>query len=233
MVRRVSWLVAFAGVVLIAPLSAQDKRIEVSVLAGWTFSDGVSTDDDVPFQAPDGNQYNRIDPEDSFKWGFTGGFLVTPNMEIGFQYGQQNTTLRAGGLIAGMEGSRPIGDLSVATYHGYFNYNFLDDDAPVRPYAMFGLGATHYGSVDFDTALGRFSTTPTTQFSSTWGVGVKLFPRPNFGIRAGAQWTPTYIKTSIEGWWCDPNADSGCYVVGGDPQYSSQVDLSGGVIFRF
>ena len=231
--KNVTWLVVCAGMCLTATLSAQDKRVEASVSAGWTFSDGVSTDDDELFLAPDGNQYNRIDPNDSFKWGFAVGFLATPNMEAGFQYGMQSTSLEVSGLIGGAEGSREFGDLMVNTYHGYFTYNFLEKDARLRPYATFGLGVTRYGSVDFQTAFGQFSTTATTQFSSTWGAGVKYFARPNIGIRAGVQWTPTYVKTSVEGWWCDPASDAGCYVVGGDPQYSNQVDLTAGVIFRF
>jgi hypothetical protein len=59
---------------------------------------------------------------------------------------------------------------------------------------------------------------------------VKFFPNPSFGVRFGAQWTPTYIKTDPGGYWCDPWF--GCYVVG-EAQYSSQWDLSGGVVFRF
>jgi hypothetical protein len=44
------------------------------------------------------------------------------------------------------------------------------------------------------------------------------------------RWTPTYIKSDAEGWWCDPYW--GCYVVG-DAQYSNQFELSGGIVLRF
>jgi hypothetical protein len=50
------------------------------------------------------------------------------------------------------------------------------------------------------------------------------------GVRFGVQWTPTYIKTDSEGWWCDPYW--GCYVVA-DAQYSNQFELSGGITLRF
>jgi hypothetical protein len=69
-----------------------------------------------------------------------------------------------------------------------------------------------------------------TQFSSTWAAGVKLFPSPKFGIRLEARWTPTYIKSDAEGWWCDPYW--GCYVVS-DAQYANQFELSGGITLRF
>jgi hypothetical protein len=59
---------------------------------------------------------------------------------------------------------------------------------------------------------------------------VKLFPSPRFGLRLEARWTPTYIKSDSEGWWCDPYW--GCYVVS-DAQYANQFELSGGITLRF
>ena len=50
------------------------------------------------------------------------------------------------------------------------------------------------------------------------------------GERYGVQWTPTYIKTDAEGWWCDPYW--GCYLTG-DPQYQNQFQFHGGVTARF
>ena len=95
-----------------------------------------------------------------------------------------------------------------------------------------GLGATNYSSVEFTSAAGAaLETGSNTQFSSTWGAGVKLFPSAGaFGIRAGVRWTPTFIKSDAEGWWCDPYW--GCYVVG-DTQYSNQLEFSGGITLRF
>ena len=110
-------------------------------------------------------------------------------------------------------------------------FNAAAPDAPVRPYLMIGFGATNYGSVDFTRGNGvAASTGSETQFSTTWGAGVKLFGSGNVGGRVGLQWTPTYIKTDSEGWWCDPYW--GCYVVG-DAQYSNQFQLQGGITFRF
>jgi len=226
MLRKVTGLVAFALVVLItAPLSAQGK-VEASFLLGWTFSDGVDVGDGVPIMSQDGEFFDRVDPKDSFKWGFMVGFNATPNVEVGFQYGRQPTTLEASGTT-----DREIGDLSVTTYHGYVGYNFLEADSKVRPYVLFGMGATSFSSVDFTTLGGDARTiNGETQFSTTIAFGAKFFATPNFGARFGLQWVPTYIKTDAGGWWCDPWF--GCYIVG-NSQYSSQWDLSGGVVFRF
>ena len=122
------------------------KRVEASFLLGWTFSDGVDVGNNPPILSGDGELFDRIDPKDSFKWGFMVGVNASDNVEVGFQYGHQATTLEAGGTT-----TREIGDFSVKTYHGYFGFNFFEPEAPVRPFLLFGLGATSFGSVDYTT----------------------------------------------------------------------------------
>ena len=192
---------------------AQDPRVEISGTAGWTFSDGVNVGsiDDSPIQ---------VGPKDAFSWGARLGFNLSPNVELGFLFASQATDLEATGVI-----NRSIPQ-TVYNYHGYFAYNFGDTDAVARPYILGGLGATQYGSLE--TALGKIDSE--TQFSTTWAAGVKIFPSRNFGIRLEGRWTPTYIKTDPEGYWCDPWW--GCYTVG-DPEYSNQFELSGGITLRF
>ena len=196
MLKRIAWQVALATVVMASPALAQEKRVEVSVLFGWTFADGV---DGQAIVTPSG-VFDRIDPKDSFKWGLGVGFLTTENAEVGFLFGQQMTTLQAGGTS-----TVDIGDTTINTYHGYFGYNFGDSDATARPYAFIGLGATNYGGVDYTRANGQSGTIGSeTQFSTIWGGGVKFFPSPSVGARFGIQWTPTYIKSDAAGYWCDP-----------------------------
>jgi hypothetical protein len=145
MLKRIAW-VALATVVMSSPAFAQDKRAEVSVLFGWTFSDGV---DGQAIVTPSG-VFDRIDPKDSFKWGLGIGFLTSENSEVGFLFGQQMTTLQAGGTS-----TVDIGDSKTSTYHGYFAYNMGDPDGKARPYAMIGLGATNYSGVDYTRANGQ------------------------------------------------------------------------------
>lgn len=164
--------------------------------------------------------------KDSFKWGFSAGAVLDEGLEVGFMFGQQRSTLTAGGT-----NTIDIGDMAVNTYHGYLAYNFLEDDDAVRPYVMGGAGATNFGSVDYTRRNGQTGTiTGETRFSTIWGAGVKFYPGPNVGVRVGVQWTPTYIKSDAAGWWCDPFW--GCYVVG-NAQYANQIDFSGGITFRF
>jgi hypothetical protein len=145
--------------------------------------------------------------------------------EVGFMYSYQPSTLQLGG-----SNTRDVGSMNVSTYHGYFAYNFAPTEAHVVPFAFGGLGATSFGSVNA-TVLGINRNIPgETKFSTTWGAGVKYFVNPRVGVRGAARWTPTYIKSNSAGYWCDPYW--GCYLVG-NAQYSSQIELSGGVSVRF
>jgi hypothetical protein len=223
MLNRLPSLVALVIAVWAMPGVAHAQRVEVSALLGWALSEGVDGD---PVITADGNIYDRVDPKDSFKWGLSGGVLVTEGAEVGFLFGQQRSTLQAGGT-----NTRDIGDMTINTYHGYFAYNFLDSAATVRPYVMGGLGATNFSAVEYTRLTGQTGTIGgETRVSSTWGGGLKLYVTPNVGARFGIQWTPTYIKSDAVGWWCDPFW--GCYVIG-NPQYAHQFDFSGGVTFRF
>ena len=221
MSKRLVTLAALLTLVVAAPAAAQ--RVEVSGIFGWTLSDGVTGQ---AVLAGDGNLYDTIDVKDSASWGFAVGVNASDNFEVGFLFGQQMSTLAIEGTQV-----RDVGDLKINTYHPYFAFNAGDVDSTVRPYFMIGLGATNYGAVEFTGANGQARETGSeTQFSTTWGAGIKMFPSPNVGVRVGAQWTPTYIKTDAAGWWCDPYW--GCYVVG-DAQYSNQFQFNGGIIFRF
>src|SRR6476469_6036403 len=222
MLKRIASLVAVATVVVASPACAQEKRVEASVLVGWTFADGVSGQSLI---TPSG-VFDRVDPKDSFKWGLGVGIMASEHAEVGFMFGQQMTTLQAGGTS-----TVDIGDMSINTYHGYFGFNAGDHDSKVRPYAFIGVGATNYSGVDYTRITGQTGTIGSeTQLSTTWGAGVKIFPSPSVGVRFGIQWTPTYIKSDAAGYWCDPYWS--CYLAG-DPQYSNQWDIGGGIIFRF
>jgi hypothetical protein len=208
--------------ILTGVVPAFAQRVEVSGFVGWSIADGVDGD---ALLAGDGNIYDTIEPDDSAVYGFTVGVLVGEGAEVGFRWAQQPTKL----LISGTR-DLELGDMSVNSYHGYFAYNFGEPDAPMRPFVLFGLGATSYGEVSINTGLRDFTTGGETQFSTTWGAGVKIFPAPKFGVRLAVEWTPTYIKTDSAGWWCDPYW--GCYLVG-NSQYSSSFQFNGGVTVRF
>ncbi len=138
-------MAAMAVLVSVGPAAAQ--KVEVSGLVGWTLSDGVEGD---AVLAGDGNLYDKIDVKDSASWGLAVGFNATDNIEVGFLFGQQLSSLELGGTA-----TRDLGDLTVNTYHPYVAYNAGAPDARVRPYFMIGFGATNYSNVEFTRANGR------------------------------------------------------------------------------
>ena len=217
-------LAVIAVMVLLAAMPAfAQAKAEVGVTIGWVWADGVSGNN---FVVPGVGTFNRIDPKDSFGWGFDIGVFVGPNAEVGFEYTQQPTKLQVSGTT-----TVDVGDLSIHTYHGIFTYNFGEGDAKIRPYVYGGLGGTSYGDVSYTSSTNRTGTlNGFSRFSSTWGAGVKMYGASKVGGKFGVRWTPTYIKSDAAGWWCDPYW--GCYLVG-NAQYANQFELNGGVTFRF
>jgi outer membrane protein W len=201
---------------------AQSQKGDISVLFGYSLADGVSGG---PYKGADGATYDRMDPKDSMMFGVSVGFFVTPGWEIGFLWRQQPTTIQVSGTK-----TVDLGDSKINGYHGFFAYHIGDPEGNVRPYILFGLGATSYGGFDYQDPGGvTRNAGGETQFSGTVGAGVKAFASKNVGVQAGIQWTPTYIKSDPAGYWC---GWYGCYVVG-DAQYSNQFEFQGGIVFRF
>lgn len=225
MKKNVVLLMIFLGLLAGTTAWAQsDPKAELSFNLGWTFSDGVSGD---AILAPDGNVYDRVDPKDSFSWGFTGEYLMSPNSAVGFLFSRQQSKLE----ISGPGGTREIDNMAVDNYHGIFTYNMGDPLAIARPFIFAGIGGTHYAGVSFTTVGGtQRSINGQTRFSGMIGGGIKFYPAEKFGLKLEGRWTPTYIKSDQAGWWCDPYW--GCYAVG-NAQYSNQFEMGGGVCVRF
>ena len=221
MTRTAGW--ALAAILVAAPSRAQDSKVEISGLAGWTLSDGVSG---ASILAADGNIYNEIGPKDSFSWGLTIGYVLNENYTLEFMYDQQVSKLEVQGTA-----TREIGDFKINSYHGAIVWNGGPADSTMRPFFFLGAGATSYPGVDFTGVNGdQREIGGNSKFSGTLGAGLKVYPGSNVGLKFQARWTPTYIKSDTEGYWCDPYW--GCYVVG-DAQYANQFGFTGGITLRF
>jgi hypothetical protein len=200
----------------------QPPRFEVGARVGWTWSDGVGLRGVV---AADGNIYDQIEPVDSLSWGFTLGYIVTPRFEIEFLFDRQATTLQVSGT-----NTVDVADITVGNYHGVVSYHFRSLAVPVRPYVIGGFGFTTYPSLPFTTPAGESREIGgDNRLTATFGGGMKVY-KGQVGARLEARWTPTYIKSQYTGWWCDEYW--GCYLTE-KSQYSNQIELSGGVTFRF
>jgi hypothetical protein len=196
---------------------AQKPVFEIGAQAGYTISTNIDMGAEI-----DGRTYDKIGPKDAFSWDVIAAVVLPSGWEIGFLWARQQTDLE----LSGPSGAETVSSLDVDNYHGILAYNF-PTAGMARPFLFGGIGATSYGGV----TVNGVSSDGDKQFSSTWGAGLKLMPpgKP-IGAKLMFRWTPTYIKTDPDDVWCDPYW--GCYAYG-DPQYSHQIEFSGGVLFRF
>jgi len=210
------------------PLPALAQRVEASVEGGYTTSEGIKASEQRLIL---GAVYQDLDVTSGGSWGFTAGAFVTPNVELEFLWQRQMSTLEASNPAPALK----LADANVDNYHGNVVYNFGTAESRVRPFILGGLGATRYSPGDLNDSIPHVdpltSIDSATKFSSTWGGGVKVYPSPHVGLKLSLRWTPTYIKTDTDGLWCDPFYGT-CWVVG-DPDYSNQLQFSGGITFRF
>jgi opacity protein-like surface antigen len=236
MISRTVFALAAAAAVA-SPAWAQHSGFEIGGSIGGTFSDGVGGSTTDRF----GNPLARIDPKDAFSWNTRVGYMINENLEVGGLFSMQSSSLviSSGRSTPEIPGEFTLGDENLYNYHGYFAYNFGDSDR-FRPYLMFGLGATQFGAVKFEPAQlpTPYASEPpptrtidgNTKFSTTWAAGLKFFTSNTVGMRLEARWTPTYIKSDADGWWCDPYW--GCYTTG-NAQYANQFEFGGGIALRF
>ena len=63
------------------------------------------------------------------------------------------------------------------------------------------------------------------------GTGVKFYlPSRKYGLNLTVRWTPTFLKSGSEGFWCDPYW--GCFTEE-DSQLIHQLEVAAGVQLRF
>ncbi len=215
-----------AGVLMVAvaaPVDAQTtspKHYEVQGFGGVTFGGGISGN---PVITPSG-MFDTITVKSGGSFGASFGVVMANGGEIGFQWGHQMSKLGVKGVT-----SVEIGNMSIDHYHAYVAYNAMPH-SKVRPYVSVGFGATDYGTVPFVGANQSGEIPGPVRFSFTVGAGFKAWANEKVAFRAGLQWMPTYITSGADGWWCGNYW--GCYVQS-DMKFSNQVELSGGVVFRF
>jgi len=146
-------------------------------------------------------------------WGGTFGVDVTQQVQLEFMYSRQESALE-------LDGGEKLFDAAVTQYHGNVLVHF-GDPSRVRPYLIFGAGATQL-SPDADLE-------GVTKFSYTVGAGAKIPVNEHAGARVQFRLTPTYVSEEAA-LFCD--IFGFCYVVG-VADYAYQWELTGGVTFRF
>jgi len=227
-VRTVGRGIAVAALVAAGAVAASAQpQVEVAFETGYTASEGIKASEP---RIIGGSAYNDLDIKSGGNIGFTFGVLFTDNAEVEFLWNRQFSTFSAGNPAPSVD----LADVSVDNFFGNFVYNWFEREAKVRPFMFVGIGATHYAPgepVALPKITSATSIDSATKFAWTLGGGVKVYPAQHVGLRLNARWTPTYIKSDAEGLWCDPFYPT-CWVLG-DPDYSNQFALNGGITLRF
>ena len=193
--------------------SAFSQNVELTGYVGGQFNGGLDLSTSL---------FRRIEVENSTNYGLSAGYLVGEHYGVEFQWNHSKADTFA--QPAGGGSDIKVFALNQDQYMGNFLFHFTDREAKLRPFAFFGLGASHL-SPD------RSGVDSTTRFAFSLGGGAKYNIGKHFGLRGQAKWSPTYITTTDGGYWCDPFW-GGCWVVGND-HYLHEFDVSGGITFRF
>lgn len=219
--RKLLLLFGFCFLAGSTPVVAQDNKFEINAMIGYTLSEGVNVN---PIEG-DMFGITRFSPTSAFSYDLGVDYYIGRNFSVGFNFGHEMSKLRADSqTVEGVD----IADMSVNNYHGIFTYNLGGEAAAMRPYVFVGLGATSYGP---DSIQG-YAIEGETQFSTTWGGGIKFYTSEHLGFKAGVRWTPTHINSEPSGIWCSPYWGSGCYVME-EANYSHQFEISAGIVARF
>jgi opacity protein-like surface antigen len=218
---RIIVVVSLLLTVLEVYTSAQEKRIEISATAGYTFSNTIPADEKL---FGDGSRIiDEVGPKSGYSWGFQGDYSITNRIAVGALWNRQQSRLR---FEFPFYDSVDFTDMTVDNYHGLVIYHFADRDTNFRPFVFGGLGATRYKP----RTIGDISFADEVEFSTTWGGGLKFYPASKVGFKLGVRWTPTHIRTDPSGIWC--NTRFGCWVIS-TRVYSNQVEFGAGILLRF
>ena len=203
------------------PAAAQ-QSVEIWGSGGFTLSEGVS----VNRTTAGGEFIDKVNPTSGASFVGAVNFWLNDQVQFGVQFGRQNSAVELEGTT-----TREVTEMNVNNYHGIVTYNAGSSGSTVRPFFMFGVGATHYQlsevmNESFDSEV---------KLSGTLGGGVKAYVSEHIGFGFTARWTPTYIKSDSVDLYCSahwtPYWPGGCVVVP-DRDFSNQLELSGGIILR-
>ena len=212
-------LVALAA----APAMAQDPRVEISGTAGWTFSDGVSGGT----AEVNGEEFSRVDPKDASRGARGSASSQRRTSRWARCSARSRRRTRSPASARRSTSLTAASTTTMATWPttsaSPTPRSALRPGWPRRHAVRQPHGRRQHRPPERSTGA---TIDGNTKFSTTWALGVKLYPSKNVGLRLEGRWTPTYIKSDAVGWWCDPYW--GCYTIG-DAQYANQYELGGGI----
>ena len=111
-----------------------------------------------------------------------------------FMWNRQPTEINTHSLFD--DSINPIASSSLDEYQFDILYQFRSSESKLRPFAVAGLGFTHFSNIQDLVGFG-------TNFSYNIGGGVKYFFKDHWGLRAEIRWSPAHTTQGIAT-VCDP-----------------------------
>ena len=204
-------------------LSQEFKRFEFLVAGGLSVSGGIPLDVEGDVR----NYSVHVNNSQHFGAGF--GVNLNELDAIEFYWQRQFTEGSLSAELAAFLPSENLSafDLDIDQYHMNFIHHYEISIPKTKPYVMAGLGATTYRA-NWDGQSSSMS-----YFSFSIGGGVKYYLNDHFGLRGEVRWSPTVISSSGSGFWCQSGGSGGACLIKLTTSLQEQMDLTGGVFFRF
>ncbi len=199
------------------------KRFEFQPFGGFSVSGGI------PLTSDDETGHESISVNSSHNVGATFGvnFNVLDAVEVYWRRQFTEGRLPSEIVVPVSSGNATSFDLKVDQYHLNFIHHYMLSDPRAFPYVMAGLGATTF----FANYNGQNDSL--SRFSISLGGGIKYFLTNHVGFRGEARWAPTLLSASDSSFWCSIGGAGANCVIHLKTTLQNQLDLTGGVVFRF
>jgi hypothetical protein len=184
--------------------------------ASPAFSQGVELSALAGYTTPGGLEHDSRTVGDlklagSSTWGASVGFFFSERFGVEASWARvgSGVELSAGGA------TQEMFDVTIDQLQGSFVYQLGGAESRWRPFVSAGAGAAIFSSTDIEGEA---------KLAFNAGAGLKWLPSRRFGARIQARYTPT---------WLDDASSELCDPFGFCQDWLHQLELTGGVVFRF
>ena len=210
--RKVLFLVIMVLCIGVVSAKAQG-RVEITPFGGSRFGGAID------LTTPNIQNVDSLNIKSTWDYGLLLSYTLFPKFQAEFMWNRQPTQL--GAHVFNTNTIAAVTDATLDMYQFSGLYEFGQETAKWKPFAVAGLGFTH---IDSNGVL-NFEN----RFSFNVGGGVKYFFSRHVGLRLEARYSPTQT-TSTTGLVCDPFF--GCFTTR-IHNYAQQGQANAGIIFRF
>ncbi len=219
MKKTIIFSLLFLAAAMSGPLAAQDRRgsVEISPFGGLYLGGTLYAGSNAVF-----SRDVSVATSASYGLRLTGYFNQWAGLEGSFS--RAVADIENKDVLFGPQ--QKLGELDSMNFelNGIFNFT----KGRVVPYATVGLGATI-----LKAKVGGYDSSSDTRFTPSFGLGLKTYFNPQFGLRIEGKWRAAYLG---EGSDCDhhyPYCDDDYWDSYDDSDWYHSGDITAGLVFAF